>query len=381
MRTPNIIFLLLIFSLYSCKAKTNQQFEKDIVGEWKYVSTRDNREPKLNDELWQPASLSNRGTNGYIFYQDKSCENKVGYFKRIKGAKWEDGKTIYLGNKTQYKIEDGNLKILDLCDSTWQNQKIFSIVDDTLILQTNDSLFVKYARVHYTLNPNETYDKIIISSSGCFGTCPIMDISIDSNGEILFWGESYNTENGFFSSNITKEKFQNILTTFKKADIQNLNDNYQANWTDDETVTIAFIKDRQIVKSITDYGRQSPVELIWAYTPIRFLYQQIKLAPLKKDKPNLPIWSVNFETGQDIFNLSKAESFYLLTEIYKGKEVSAEIELKYKIQYWSEQDKKETIYTDGQIFKFADKTIDIGYNFLTVNNLQKRFRPKNKYEK
>lgn len=358
-----------------------QQLEKDIVGEWKFIRNQDNRKPKTFNELEPLPILFGKNINGYIFYEDKKCENKLGYFKNVGGGIREDRKTIYLGNKTEYKIEDDSLKIFDLLDSSWYNQRIFSIVGDTLTLQTSDSVFAKYARIRYKLDAKETYDKIIVSSSGCYGTCPILDISIDKNGDVLYFGEYYNTENGFYSSTISEQDFQNILIDFKKADIQNLKDNYQANWTDDEEVSITFIRNHKIIKTINDYGRQAPFELIWAYSKVRFLYQQIKLVPVKNEKLKLPLWRKSFEMGEQICDLSKSESFYLLTELYYGKEVSKKIEPKYKIQDWTDEKSNESIYTDGQFYKLADKTIDIGFDFITENNFKNRFRPKNEYER
>lgn len=381
MRTKNTIFILTILALFSCKSEKEQQLEKDIVGEWTYIRTLDIRKPNANDELLPPPPPFRRNTSGYIFNEDKSCENKLGYYKRIEGNEREERKIIYLGNKTKYKIEYDSLKIFNLLDNSWQSQKIFSITNDTLTIQTSDSLFAKYVRIKYQLKPNETYDKIIVSSSGCYGACPILDISIDKNGNVIYLGKRYNTQNGFFTSKISKVEYQNIETNFKKAEIKNLKDSYQANRTDDETVTITFVKNDKIVKSITDYGRQAPAELIWAYSPVRFLYQQINLKPLKPEITNFPKWSISFETNQKICNLTKSESFYLLTEIFKGKEVVQKFDSKYKIEFWNDNDKKEILFTDGRIFKFTNKTIDIGYNFLTENNLTTKFRNKNEYER
>lgn len=374
MRAKNLTFVLIILTFFSCKTKTKQQFEKNIIGEWIFIRTLDKRKANTNNELLQPPPALR---NGYIFYEDKNCLNKLGYFKKSR----EEGKIIYLGNKTQYKIEDDSLKILNLVDTSWQSQRIFSIVGDTLTLQISDSLFSKYARNRYELNPNETYDKIIVSSSGCFGGCPILDMSIDKNGEILYFGERYNTQNGLFTSNITKKEYLNIETTFKKANIPNLKNEYQADWTDAETVTISFIKDNKIVKSIIDYGGQAPSELIWAYTPFRFLYQQIRLVPLKTECPFLSLWNISFKTKNKICNLTKSESFYLLTEIFKGKKVPQSFDNKYKIEFWNDKNQKEIIFTDGRLFKLTNKTIDIGYNFLTENNLTKKFSAKNDDEK
>ncbi|PXY44317.1 DUF6438 domain-containing protein [Flavobacterium hydrophilum] len=381
MNSKIILCALTVFFLYSCQKNNDKQLSKDILGEWIYIKTEDQRKPQKNKDIkFPPPSPFGNHIPGYIFLENNLCENKSGYFKRIDAKEREERKTFFLGIETKYKIENDSLQILDLVTKTWENQKIHSIIGDTLTTKISDSIFAKYARTKYKMNPNENYDKIIVSSSGCYGSCPVLNISIDKNGNILYNGQYYNTQNGFFKSKITKNEYQKIQTSFKKADIKNLEGNYRGNWTDDETVTITFIKNNQIVKSISDYGRQSPTALIWAYTPVRYLYQQVRLIPLKTKKPLLSIWRISFTKGNQIYDLTKSESFYLLTEILKGKETNYKFENSYQIQFWNDENKREIIYTDGRYFKCKDKTIDIGYNFLTVNNLIDKFTPKDKYD-
>lgn len=375
------LYVLTVFILYSCQKNNDTQLNKNILGEWTYIKTEDQRKPqKISDIKFPPPSPFGNHIPGYIFLENNICENKSGYFNFIKANEREDRKTFFLGTTTKYKIENDSLKILDLVSKTWENQKIHSIIGDTLTTQISDSIFGKYARTKYKIDPNENYDKIIVSSSGCYGSCPVSNISIDDNGNILFYGQHYNTKNGIFKSKISKNQYQKIQASFKKADIKNLKDNYEANWTDDETVSITFIKNNKIVKSISDYGRKSPSDLIWAYTPVRYLYQQIKLTPFKAEKPLLSIWGISFTKGNQICDLTKSDSFYLLTEIFKGKETTYKFENRYQIEFWNDEDKKERINTDGRFFKYRDKTVDIGYNFLTKNNLTDKFRQKDKYD-
>ncbi|PIF31106.1 hypothetical protein CLU81_1583 [Flavobacterium sp. 9] len=375
------LYVLTVFILYSCQKNNDTQLNKNILGEWTYIKTEDQRKPqKISDIKFPPPSPFGNHISGYIFLENNVCENKSGYFNFIKANEREDRKTFFLGTTTKYKIENDSLKILDLVSKTWENQKIHSIIGDTLTTQISDSIFAKYARTKYKIDPSENYDKIIVSSSGCYGSCPVSNISIDDNGNILFYGQHYNTKNGIFKSKISKNQYQKIQTSFKKADIKNLKDNYEANWTDDETVSITFIKNNKIIKSISDYGRKSPSDLIWAYTPVRYLYQQIKLNPLKTEKPLLSLWRISFTKGNQICDLTKSDSFYLLTEIFKGKEITYKFENRYQIEFWNDEDKKERINTDGRFFKYRDKTVDIGYNFLTKNNLTDKFRQKDKYD-
>ena len=131
-----------------------QQLEKDIVGEWTFTKTIDNRKPNKEDNYPSPPPVG-KSTEGYIFYQNSNCENKSGYFITIERNERENRKTFYLGNKTKYKIEEDSLMIFDISDSTWESQKILSIVDDTLTIQNSDSIFSKFIRTKYKLNPKE----------------------------------------------------------------------------------------------------------------------------------------------------------------------------------------------------------------------------------
>ena len=66
---------------------------------------------------------------------------------------------------------------------------------------------------------------------------------------------------------------------------------------------------------------------------------------------------------------------------FKSYTFSIQFESRYQIKFWNDDlNKKEIINTDGRYFKYRDKIIDIGYNFLTVNNLSEKFRQKDKYD-
>lgn len=384
MKLTHLLPAILFFILYSCQKNNYKKLEKELLGEWIYIKTDDLRKPQTNNNsnIPPPPPPPPFGSpkRGYIFLENNIAENKSGYFKRIDAIERENRKTFFLGTRTKYKIENDSIKIFNLGSKTWENQKLSSITGDTLTTEIGDSIFAKYARAQYKINPTENYDQIIVSSSGCYGSCPISNISIEKNGNILYYGQDYNTQNGFFQSKITQTQYEEIQTSFKKADIINLKDSYEANWTDDETVTITFIKNNKIIKTIRDYGIQSPTALVWAYTPVRYLYQHIKLTPLKKEKLLFPIWRISFRKGNQICDLTKSESYYLFTEILKGKETNDTFEHQYYIEFWNDRDKKEIIYTDGRYFKSKDKTIDIEYNFLISNNFIEKFRPKDKYD-
>lgn len=362
MKMKSIKIILAILVLLSCETKKSRKLRKDIIGEWTFVKEVDAR-LSSNDKLPPPLPIP----LGYIFFPNNTCENKFGFYKKFDHDRT---KIYYLGNRTRYKIDGNKLKIFDLSGNKWYIQKIVSITEDTLTVQVRDSVFSKFVRAKYKIDPNENYDKIIVSTSGCMGPCPQLDISIEKNGDVLFFGKFNTTVQGMFYSKITAEDYSNIEENFKKADLKNIRNNYEANLTDDETITVTFIKNQKIIKSITDNGRQSPPMLIWAYTSIRYLYQHIRLKPFQKKDMIMPIQPILFETEKQSCDLTKSESFYLLTEILRGKVVKARFEPKYMIKFWNAEGKKEVLLTDGKIYKRKEKTIDIGYNFIEQNNLK-----------
>ncbi|MGQ3012457.1 MAG: DUF6438 domain-containing protein [Flavobacteriales bacterium] len=264
-----LIFFLFLLILVSCSEK--QPVREAIIGEWKFARSIYKYENGPVEEIWI------NGVSGYVFHENGYCENKQAYIRRNKNKEM-----VYYGNETKYKIENDSLKIYNPSDTTWNSRKIISIEADTLTLEAKDIIF-KYYRPQYFLDPAETYDKITLSSSGCLGSCPIAEVSIDKEGNVFFRGKMYNTRNGLYSAKITKDEYKEIEEDFKKAGIMSLKDLYSADWTDDEEITISFYKNNKVVKTIKDYGGQAPSELIWAYTKLRFLYQIIELTPLKED--------------------------------------------------------------------------------------------------
>lgn len=371
MRTFLSLWAILI--ICSCQPKQPSKFERAILGEWNLSSIKYIKTPTSGRSTSTFASMGDHAA--YVFFDDKTCQNKRGYTKALDRYDYEKRRLVYLGFNTKYKISHDTLWIYNLEASAWSVQKIDSIGDDILILKIGKNLLASYKRPHYNINPEEHYDKIIVSSSGCYGFCPITNISIDKQGKVLFLGERHSTQDGLFTSNISSKGFNLIETAFKKANPLALEDTYEDTKTDGNTISVSFIKDNKIVKTITDYGQQAPSELIWAYTPVSFLHQYIAFKPIYPNQPKFDnIQSVGFKYKETICALKKSESFLLLTELYKGQVVTTSFEHKYKFQYRDRDYVLQSFYSDGRFYKFADRTIDIGYDFLAANNLMSEFK-------
>jgi len=380
MKKSQILLLLFILSLFSCQKNKDAEFRKQIIGEWKFIEKVDSTQRDPENIPPEPPGMTYK-LLGYQFYENGDCEDKLGYISIDDSHGYDNRKINYLGNDTKYKIDKGSLKIFNLETKKWVNQKIISIVKDTLILQVKDSMYNKYAKTNYLIDTNEQYDKIIVSSSGCYGACPVDNICVNKNGNVLYQGLNFTTNNGLFSSKISEREYLQIEHRFKKASITKLNTHYAASHTDDQTISVTFIRNNKIYKTILDYGSESPAEFQWAYLPVRFLDQKLKLQPHKGNAANISNRIFDFETVTEICPLTQSESFFLLTELDKGKETTTKFTPKYTSEYWHDE-KKITIYTDGRYFSFPTKngakTIDLGYDFLERNNFHKKFKKKTK---
>jgi len=119
---------------------------------------------------------------------------------------------------------------------------------DTLIFKFGD--FIEFN----SMPDNLKIEKIKFSTSGCFGSCPIFEISILPNGNVAYKAIEYNEKSGKFKAIIDKNSYNNILQTINYIKLPSLKDKYEVNWTDDETVTLEIIYNSGQVKIINDYG-------------------------------------------------------------------------------------------------------------------------------
>ena len=372
--TLQILFFFLV--IISCKSEKQKQFEKAIIGEWNFAKEQDLVIKKSN-EYEEPLSPFFINLGGFIFKNNGYLIDKLGFFDVDENKSREEQRFRYIGDSTQYRIEDDSLKILDPIRKTWNNYKIISITSDSLTLQKHKDYYIKYFKTNYKLNPTETYDKIIVSSSGCYGTCPIMDIELNKNGTVYYLGENYNLINGSYISKISESEYNSIEEAFKKSNILKLDNHYSAPITDLNTITVTLVKNDRIIKTISDYAGQAPNEFIMAYRKAMYVYQKVKLEKLSPiiGFPNSTTFSIDKKNAH-IF-LSQSDKFLLLNEIRRGKIVSKKVNPKYKLTFYSEDDfeTKNIIYSDGRYFKSGEYTYDIGYDFIEQNQIENRTEP------
>lgn len=381
-----ITFFLFLF-IVSCG---EEKITHPIEGDWMEVI-----ESKVI--LKDPFYSNNEYARKLSFYSDTTMERAGGFHKRIGG----DFPSAFLGNRTAFKIEKDKLFYFDLSENKWIKQRVVKLDSEFLILESGKFIKTKYKKLYKDKNPNPKFQKIIFSQSGCYGACPILDIIINADGSIIFYGERYTHRQGLYTAKITKTQYEEILNGFKYVDIKTVKDDYSVNHTDDETYNTTVIVKNKVYKSIHDYGIVAPSEFQWGLFLISDLYQNLDLK--QRSLSDFPVYlnlkGFSFQRGDTRYQLTKSESFYLWDSLRKGKVSNKNFTYRYNLEfdrqgYWrnslgnvdssvSEEDLKRIfkIETDGRFYKFyfTNKepiTQDIGFDFLQDIPIDKLFESK-----
>ncbi len=389
------IYSILLLATLSCDRQSPGQL---LIGNWKMVIDTVEQSPP------SPFGIQGRGIT-YEFINDSIVDTKKRYYK-IKRSATRDREYKFLGTTTKYKIEGDSLKFFNLTDSIWERGKhLKKVTGDSLILVNAEGKELIFLRHVYKQENSVNIDVIALSSSGCFGTCPITNIIIDSTGSVTFYGERYISKIGFFEGQIPKWRFERIRSEFNQADIEKLEKGYSVDWTDDETISTTFISKGEIVNSIEDYGEAGPDELVWGYTSLRYLFQDLELKELDSTKVPfyLDLHYFRIEKGEEICDLTQSESFLLWNYLRRGTLVQPSAPSKYRLGFvrnytWfphfdeiedpykeNTEEKVKAITTDGQFFTFnitgqKTITIDIGFNFFDINQKFLSFREKGEFD-
>lgn len=221
-------------------------------------------------------------------------------------------------------------------------------------------------------------DEIVLSTSGCYGRCPVMNVRLKSNGEVFFYGEGFTNKAGCYTGRITEKQFDEFLEQFLSANVLELERHYEVHYTDQETISTTFLRNDTIIQSINDYGRAAPVDLVQLYPGLRELYEKIELTSVNQPETDLfrPFTTAMFTKDGVQYDLLKSETFLLSVYLMSAKKVE-EIPghvYDYKFEPWLMLSKKDParIVTDGRYFKVSFKksptvVYDIGFNFIKAN--------------
>ncbi|MEJ8757335.1 DUF6438 domain-containing protein [Pontibacter sp. H259] len=390
------LFYFLLLILFACNQQIDEPTEQEkqltqqLIGDWVPAG---NVPYNTNEKDDNPPPPPGAIPYGYTFYPNGVAEFKYGFYNVKLGKEKRDRRFYYLGNRTNYRVSNDTIFVFNLSDSVWINLPVARISPDTISIKGENS-FMNYRRVNYNLKDKPTFDAIVLSTSGCFGSCPISNTMITSDGKLLFMGAKYTTKEGLMEGNITKRIYQELQDNFRKSGIDTLEKRYSTGGTDMEETSVTFIKSGKIYKTIRDYGKSGPYELLWAQIPLRHLYQHTDLKPVSTG--NTPfssyLYNFEFEVGDRALELTQSESFLLWNHLRKAKKTNAKYTPRFDLvhygnYYWfpsmteemtgkgHDAGKKEKfipVKTDGRFYTYyrdgkEPETVDIGFNFFDTN--------------
>jgi hypothetical protein len=165
----------------------------------------------------------------------------------------------------------------------YKNPKITDTISTKLIYRFGG--FVEYNK-----NPADNHiEKIEFEASGCYGTCPAFELTINKDRSAVFRAEVYNfnknresytgKDEGLFKVKIKEADYNQLTGFLNYLDFKNLEDGYHVTHTDAPTGTLQITYDNGKIKTISDYGMQGTSGLMGVYNllfELRFNQKWIK---------------------------------------------------------------------------------------------------------
>lgn len=391
--------LFPIFLLAACIVSCHEKVEKEetfevksaIVGEWKLIY-------ELNKSYVFARALPLES----IQIDEMKIDSTSILFDNgiyIDGINEYNGRNsrVFHGNRVQYKLFNDSIMVMDPRIDQWTYLfKFLKQKNDTLHLLMKDSSIAMYKKMKYSLDTLPIFDQIIYSSTGCFGSCPIIDVSLNKYGEVIFNGEAFVQPKGLLKGKMDNAMQKWIFNKFRMTQPLQYNEELYVPHTDGQMYSASFIQNGKIVKTVEIYEISRPVDLPFfkAFQYMLNIHTEIALDSLKPPLKYCPkLGSMSYMKNDKILPMIKSESFFLLTELYKAKPSTQKFVPKYKLHYvhdwgyvgayrdsvWQMKTDIKRIETDGQFYRFVYKnspsvTLDLGYNFIDRNLNPSKFR-------
>lgn len=239
-------------------------------------------------------------------------------------------------------------------------------------------------------------DKIVFHSGVCFGTCPDYCLSVDETGAMELWGGMFSDKVGFFNGQVPDSMLEDLKFFFQPEAWLQLEDGYDATFTDASTYETAYVTEGRIIKGVRDYGAQGPKLLSSVYAMMRQLYKTPGWEPMAPGALTCyQLKRLNYKVGEMNYPLNPAENFFLWQEwsrYYGVLEPPYPNKISDQPHYPYEQGRAEKTYprqpncmmegldldsvsTDGQVFELHfenehNMEIDLGYDFFNENAIR-----------
>ena len=250
-----------------CNLAPNDNLKEKLNGDWKRIESKED-----NIYFFNPIGIG---------FSNDSIEFLHGMYKSYLDTNTGKKRLKYYGNSAVFKVSRDSILYKNPPSFYWKYwRSIIKIKKDTLYLLREDGIIEKYEKLYYDLDNLLKIDQIILTRSGCYGSCPKLNISINRNGNLNFNGIRYTDSIGFYKGQLTESLTEKVFRKFQIANIENLDGYYSVNHTDDEVIRTSFFVADSLVKTVVDYGRAGPAELTWAYVLLSNSYKTAALTKI-----------------------------------------------------------------------------------------------------
>ena len=131
---------------------------------------------------------------------------------------------------------------------------------------------------------NITFTHLSFKSTVCFGSCPAMELEIDSTGKMIFYGKLNCDSIGFFSSQLPKRILHQLKREISYVPFDTLESFYRSDWTDLPTNYVLVETTDTIYKTGVYGSTTEPIEIRFLFSFLKNIYRQVKLNRIKFDR-------------------------------------------------------------------------------------------------
>lgn len=128
------------------------------------------------------------------------------------------------------------------------NEHSHIVRTDSLVYKFGDFVELNHRPANYSIQ------QIEFSTTECFGSCPVFELKINANRNASYHAQQYNDLSGKFNTLIDTIHLKELIDILNYLDFPKLKDNYEVNWTDDQSCTLVVTYDNGKKKTISDYG-------------------------------------------------------------------------------------------------------------------------------
>ena len=134
------------------------------------------------------------------------------------------------------------------------------------VCQVDTLIFDKTNFIEYNRSPkNYDIQKIVFSTTECYGICPVFDLQISREGTATYQAKKFSKKEGNFTTTIKPQQFKELWRLLNYLDLPKLRDHYAVPQTDNPTCTLTITYGNGQVKTIEDYGEKGTFGLQRVY--------------------------------------------------------------------------------------------------------------------